>query len=307
MKSRLFPKRRGFIPALLLCLCGGLIGQQIDPFYTKLFNDGEAAFFSQNYKEAVQVLEIAVFGLGTEKKYLGKAYVYLGLSYFNLNDKEKSQQTLLKAARLVGEDGFKILELQESTVVNLEKLLGQFNIRTTPVDVSIDKSLLEPPLHLSQFAIPEEYLPRNVEIERLLGTNPDTPSQYYALYSYYIQKKDQRSAKRVLQELIKKKPGEVNGYYLLGKIEFYQKRYEQALGYFNAVLAPALWGNLDEETKVKTVVFLTLGLNTLGLNQNVPFYFEYIRRAAAEDLVNRMVKEEALEKVWEALKTTLLK
>ena len=307
MISGLFSKRSSFIPALLVCIWGSLISQQIDPFYTRLFNEGQAAFLGQNYKDAARALEIAIFGISTEKNSLGKAYVYLGLSYFYLNDKEKSQQTLLKASKLLGEDGFRSLGLQEATLVNLEKLLGQFNIRMTTVIGTADKSLFEPPLPINQFDIINEYLPRNLELERLLRNDPDNPSHYYALYALYVQKKDQKTAKRVLQELIKKKPEEVNAYYLLGKIEFYQKKYEPALGYFNAVLAPALWSRMDDETRVKSIVFMAVGLHSLGLNQNVPFYFEYLRRAAPEDLIQRMLKEESLESAWQTLREQVLK
>ena len=103
--------------------------QETDPFYKNLFEKGEKSFLAKNYKEAVKELEIAVFGLYKEKELRGKAYVYLSLSHYYLNDRKKCEKYLRDAFELLGDEGIKKIELDKPTRSDLEKLIKYFKLR----------------------------------------------------------------------------------------------------------------------------------------------------------------------------------
>jgi TonB family protein len=103
--------------------------QQIDPFYRTLFEKAQKSFLAKNYTEAAKDLEIASFGLTADKNLKAKAYIYLGLCRYYLKDTASSEKYLREAADLVGEQGFENLQIYESALPDLEKLLTFFNLK----------------------------------------------------------------------------------------------------------------------------------------------------------------------------------
>jgi len=122
---------------LVICLFGialftspSLFGQKNDPFYTDFFKEAEKSFLDGNYRKALRGLEIAVFGMNKENELLAKAYVYMSLSHYYLENKENSEKYLRQAAILINENGIERLELKpaNSVMSDLRNLLNHFNL-----------------------------------------------------------------------------------------------------------------------------------------------------------------------------------
>lgn len=105
------------------------LAQQIDPFYRQLLEKAQKSFLAKNYEEAARDFEIASFGLTGDKTLRAKAYVYLSLSRYYLKDIKSSEKYMREAADLMGEKELATLEIYESALPDLEKLLTFFNIR----------------------------------------------------------------------------------------------------------------------------------------------------------------------------------
>jgi len=105
---------------------GTLLGQEADPFYLNLLNQGERSLLEGNYRKAIDELEIAVFGLTKETRLEAKAYVYMSLSYFHLNDLEQSKKYFKEAQKAIEGKYLQSLDLDESVRTDLESLVNSF-------------------------------------------------------------------------------------------------------------------------------------------------------------------------------------
>ena len=116
--------------ALLIPGEGTLLGQEVDPFYLNLLNQGEKSLLESSYRKAIDELEIAVFGLTNETRLEAKAYVYMSLSYFHLNDLEQSKKYFKKAQEAIEGKDLQDLDLDESVRTDLESLINLFKAET---------------------------------------------------------------------------------------------------------------------------------------------------------------------------------
>jgi len=69
-------------------------------------------------------------------------------------------------------------------------------------------------------------------------------SLHYELYQIYLDQNNLKAAKKVLKDLVKKNPTEINSHYLLGKIEFKDRKYKEAQQAFEKLL------NLSQRIKL---------------------------------------------------------
>ena len=102
--------------------------QQIDPFYLQRIERGELAFREGNYKKAVEEFNIALFGIQTDHQLKAKAYVYLGMSLFQLNDKEKARTHLEDARDILGMDGLRELIADDSVWFYLNRSMVELEL-----------------------------------------------------------------------------------------------------------------------------------------------------------------------------------
>lgn len=102
---------------------------QVDPFYLQAFERAREAFLTKDYPSAIRDFEIAVFGLSKDKKLNAEACIYLGLSYYYQKNMKACETNLRNAARLMGDEGFDGLNIQDEARPDLDMLSGYFNIR----------------------------------------------------------------------------------------------------------------------------------------------------------------------------------
>jgi len=135
-------KRRVFLSLASVCLAclafTTLASPQTDPFYLRLLAKAQKSFLAKNYGDAARDFEIAAFGLNQDIALQAKAYFFIGLSYFYLKDVKKSESYLRQGIDLLGDRSLAVLEIPDSALPDLEKMLAFFNIQlaqpTLPAD-----------------------------------------------------------------------------------------------------------------------------------------------------------------------------
>lgn len=257
-----------FLTLLLTCLLlignSNLMSQEVDPFYFNLLEKGEKSFLAGNYKDAVKELEIAAFGILGENKLRAKAYVYLSLSYYYLKETEKSEKYLKDAISLVGEEELRSLEIAESALLELEKLMNYFKLREVKKE-SLEISGEKIEIAESKIKKPEEKervrkIEKSVaqELVKNIKAYPRNVDLYYELYNIYIDDNNFKAAKDMLKNLVKNNPGEINGYYLLAKIEFRERKYKDAEKIFERILELSKRIQIKENISAETRAYLIL-------------------------------------------------
>jgi protein TonB len=125
--------RRVFLSLALVCAASlaftSLASLQTDPFYLRLIAKAQKSFLAGNYGDAARDFEIAAFGLNQDLTLQAKAYFFIGLSHFHLKDIKKSESFMRQGAELLGERTLAVLQIPDSALPDLEKLLTFFNIQ----------------------------------------------------------------------------------------------------------------------------------------------------------------------------------
>lgn len=239
-----------FLTLLLTCLLlignSNLMSQEVDPFYFNLLEKGEKSFLAGNYKDAVKELEIAAFGIPGENKLRAKAYVYISLSYYYLKETDKSEKYLKDAISLVGEEELRSLEIAESARIELENLLNSFKLKENQKQAAEKRSVRRVDIALIK------------ELVKNIKAHPRNVDLYYELYNIYIDDNNFRAAKDMLKNLVKNNPGEINGYYLLAKIEFRERKYKDAEKIFERILELSKRIQIKESISAETRAYLIL-------------------------------------------------
>lgn len=140
------------------------------------------------------------------------------------------------------------------------------------------------------------------KLEADIKKEPQDISLYYELYEIYEKRKDPKHAKEVLQDLVKNNPNEMKGIFLLGRIEFFQKRYKEALQRFRHTLgiADESYGNRD--LGLKSIIYACLCLDYLKRKEAIKIYLKTLYDSASESEIQQILKEEGLEEEWERIK-----
>ena len=208
----------------MILLLGGILpfrvgAQEIDPFYLQRLIGGEQAFLDGNYQTAVKELEIALFGIQGEEQLNAKAYVYLGMSHYHLNNKGKAETYLRDAKKLIGLEGMRAaLVPDESVRFYLNRVLGKFKL--------LEPGAMESVGQKQDISTNKETIVR--DFERQIRSSPQNVSLYYDLYEFHMENDNREAAKKAIENLIEKNPDEAKGYYLLGRIQYQQRDLRRA-------------------------------------------------------------------------------
>jgi len=300
-KKSLWGKICVFLSVIAIFTCPSLFSQEPDPFYQKLLLQGEQSFLNKNYPQAIKELDIAVFGLYGKSPLIVKAHIYLGISYFHLKNGEESEKYLKKAYEILGETGIKSLDIHDSVREELEKLLVRFKIKEPreelqgkPAEESEKKSTeatkTKPKKKSSKDLIKE--------LEKKIKNNPRKVSLYYELYDIYRKDNKFKNAKNIIKKLVKNNPQDMNGNFLLGKIEFIQKHYKDALRCFMRILKPSDRTDVTRELYLKTMLNTASCYYRLKDRERLESYISYLRDFVSEEELNLTLKQEGMEKEW---------
>ncbi len=278
-----------------------LWSQEVDPFYLKLLNDGERAYLDKNYKQAIKVLEISVFGLSGDNNLVGKAYVYISLSHLQLKDRENCELNIRKAVELVGAEGLEKLEIDESAQDDLKRIIAYFQIgkEEEEEEPAEEKPEKEKPAE-NKPKKPEEKVSnsRVEELEKKIEAEPQNLAYFYELYELYRKENNIKGARKVIQDFIEHNPDELIGPYLLGKIEFSQNNHAEALNYFNQVLKPFEEIEAENDLVIKSLIYVSICLHYLNRQVLYDAFVKLLKENTSEAQLRLMLREEDLDKEW---------
>jgi tetratricopeptide (TPR) repeat protein len=258
--------------ALLMHGEGALLGQEADPFYLNLLSQGERSLLEGNYRKAIDELEIAAFGLTKDARLEAKAYVYMSLAYFYLNDLEQSKKYLREAEKAIEGKDLQSLDLDESVLTDLESLINSFKAEMAQEqqieNIRKKYEAEDLPLGETEGEKVSGSLERDLRITRKLEKDiekdPRNTSLYYDLYLLYMHSNNVLYARKTLEALVKNNPSEIRGYHLLGKLEFEVKNYEEAEKTFEKILNLFERAQADENIFSETKAYLILAASFRG-------------------------------------------
>ncbi len=278
--------------------------QAIDPFYLRLFEDGEAAFVAGDHAKAVKDLEVAVFGLSTDRARSAKAYIYLALSHSSLKNPEKSRQFLRRAVGLVGKDDPGSIGLAGGALNAYERLLENLPAapEAQPEEVAPpawEKSREPPPPAMTRPTVDPA---RIKELERRLGAEPDNDALRLDLAALYVGRGSYDKAAKLARDLLKRDPNEIMATYHLSRALFFLKDHRKSLEGFHRIIAPASKEKVSEDAVLRSTVYITLCLSALGQKTSLRSYLDFLDRNVSLTELRRVIAEEGLERDWALLK-----
>jgi len=224
-----------FVSPALFC-------QETDPFFIRVLKQGEDLYSSGKYKDALIKLEIAGFGLSREKNLQIKSDILSSLCHFHLKAYEDSEKIFRKALEMHGEQALSELNLSQTASKDLNNLIKRLKIK--PGDNS-EEPPLSPPLSSEIKGDPSHKIISGLEkhtgkeLEKEIKNNPKKAESLYS-------------------------PSEVQGNYLLGKLEFRFNRFRQCEIYFNNVLKQSEKVPIEIALKTTAQAYLILSSHNRG-------------------------------------------
>ncbi len=285
-------KKNWVIYALIFIGCVLLLNaQEIDSFYTRLLNEGEAAFRAGNFRKAVKELKVAVFGIEGHDDILGKAHVFLGLSYYYLDQQEETENHLLTALKLIGMEGISKIELDSGKRDDLSRILAYFGIGKveSPAEAP-DTAQPETGAAPSGEEPSDEALLRNriKELNTYIKDNPKEKEAYYELYEIYHREKQDKKARKTLENLTKQAPLETQALYLLGVMHFKERDFKRAEYYFSRIFTISQSSDVSSEIMEPSHAFNILGFFYRGKKEKAYELAESQQSVLTEEKINQL-------------------
>jgi tetratricopeptide (TPR) repeat protein len=294
-------------PAIIRPVIASSPIQSVDPFYGKLFVDGETAYLARDYAGAIKTLEVAAFGLSSDKVRAAKAHIYLSLSYYSLKDAEKSRKAAERAVGLIGEGDPKSLNLADSALNAFLKLIDGFKIRPGSED-----KLSEKPGVVWQQSAPEPERPvapakpaidpsRVKELEARHRSVPDDFMVRYELAAAYTGQGLYKKALRIMEDLLRERPGDVKAIYHISRTNFFQGNYRKSIDGFHTVMSPASESQITKDMGLRATVYIALCLDKLDQKPSLASVLDQLTAGLPPAELKRILAEEGLTKQWASL------
>jgi len=221
-------------------------GQQVDPFYTGLFEEGKQLWLLGSYKEAIENLEIAYFGFLNSPELLLEASIYLMVCYFESGNNERAALYEAKVAELDTKGLMAGLDLPGALLEKYHEANAYFARRRLagqrdPSSGQKSLQLINPEAAISPRKSP---FSRIAELEQLIDRDKKNLAAYLEIASLYLEYGNPKRAKPVLKKLLKLAPDHAVGRFLLGKVHMALEDFQDASAEF-AKAAPALDGDIE--------------------------------------------------------------
>jgi len=292
------------LSAILVLGIGLAAAQAIDPFYLRLFEDGEAAFVAGDHAKAVKDLELAVFGLSADRIRSARSCVYLALSHSSLKNAEKSREFLRRADGLIGKDDPGSIGLAGGALNAYERLLEKLPALpeaqaegTPPLAWEKSRETVSPPM--TRPAVDPAQVK---ELEGRLGKEPDNDALRVHLGDLYVRQGSHRKAVKLMRDLLKRDPEEIMATFHLSRALFFLKDHRKALEGFHKMIGPASEGKVTKDAVLRSTIYITLCLKALGQKKSLDSYLNYLDRNVRLAELKRLIAEEGLGRDWGLLK-----
>jgi len=195
-------------------------------------------------------------------------------------DRKKTQRLVSKWSDALSDEQINSLSLGEEDKEKLRGILEAQERQAEAVEEKLQQKRLEA-------AVKRE--PKNIAL-------------YYELYEFHRKSNDSKAAKKVIKDMVKKNPAEMEGRFLLGKIEFSQRRYKDALKAFNPILETSSEVGVSRELRLKSTIYAVVCLSHLKREKDVRTFLDFLWMSAGEEEVERLVKAEGLESEWRSIR-----
>lgn len=282
---------------LFIFLCLGLFlfaeSQEIDPFYLRVFNHGESLFKEGNFREAAKEMKVAVFGMEGHNEMLGKAHVYMGLSYYYLEQKEESEKHLKKALDFIGTEGINKIELSPKRKDDLSKILAYFGI----VNLEPKTEAVSPQPSKDKTKNKDVSENKINDLKKVLQENPKEIEAYYQLFNIYLENKNTKKARNTLEKLTKQHPLETKALYLLGTLHFKEKNFNKAEYYFSRIFAISKSREVPTEIMDPSRAYYILSFYYRGKKDKAYELAKEIRSFLTVDKINSLNLDETDRRV----------
>jgi len=292
------------LSAILVLGIGLAAAQGIDPFYLRLFEDGEAAFVAGDHAKAVKDLELAVFGLSADRIRSARSCVYLALSHSSLKNAEKSREFLRRADGLIGKDDPGSIGLAGGALNAYERLLEKLPALpeaqaegAPPLAWEKSRETVSPPM--TKPAVDPAQVK---ELEGRLGKEPDNDALRVHLGDLYVRQGSHRKAVKLMRDLLKRDPEEIMATFHLSRALFFLKDHRKALEGFHKMIGPASEGKVTKDAVLRSTIYITLCLKALGQKKSLDSYLNYLDRNVRLAELKRLIAEEGLGRDWGLLK-----
>jgi TonB family protein len=263
--GRIFAGMLGLIFLLGTGLFCQETSQKIDPFYLERLRGGERAFFAGDFETAVEEMKIAVVGLGGENELMAKAYVYLGLSYYQLKNVGEAKTSLRKAFGLLDMEGLRALISNETVWNYLNRVMIDLGVREREGEEVTALQLRNLEQRQMGGEAGENYVKN---LEQQIKSNPRNVGLYYELYEHHMGSGNIKEARKTLEGLIKKNRNEAKAYYLLGRIQYRQRGLKDANQNLRKVFSIQKIVPVEEHVLLEAQAYLILTTHLRGERQS---------------------------------------
>jgi hypothetical protein len=272
--------------------------QAIDPFYLRLFEDGEAAFVAGDHAKAVKDLEVAVFGLSADRVRSVRSCIYLALSHSSLKNAEKSAQFLRRAVGLLGDADPRSLGLAEGALNAHERLR-----ENCPAEAGSEEKA-------PGLGKPPQTAPPRRETHRRSGADQGIEGVWKELDNdrllprsriLYVSRRDFSQDGQAHARPSKETPKSDGDLPSLPGL-YFQKDYRKAIEGFHKIIGPASEEKVTRDAVLRSTIYIVLCLDALDQKQSLNSYLDYLTQNIALADLRRLVAEEGLDRDWEKLK-----
>jgi len=279
--------------------------QAIDPFYLRMFEAGEAAFVAGDHDKAAKDLEVAVFGLSTDRVRSAKACVYLALSHSVMKNAEKSSQFLRRAAGLIGKAGPASIGLAGGALNSYERLLEALPAAPEAKPGDAAAPAWEKPEKIAPPPITEPATePSRVKgLEGRLGAEPDDDALRLNLADLNIKQGNHRKAAKLMRDLLMRDPEEIMATFHLSRALYFMKDSRKAIEGFHKIISPASEMKVTKDAVLRSTIYITLCLDTMDQKDSRDSYLDFLERNVPRAELKRLIAEEGLEREWGRLRS----
>ena len=248
----------------------GDAGQDVDPFYIKIFNQGKNYFFEGKFKEALENFKVAEFGLLDEKKILTEIYLFYSLAQFRLERLDEARKIIKKF----------------ETELNIK------NVNTLPIprSIKIDVKIMVATLFKSQGK-------KDTDAWKKI-------SSFELLFWNTLQKLDDNNfddVKNNIKKLKKIDKKDTRIFYIDGIFKFRRRKYKACIKTLNKVKLSTIASDSDPSLPDNLFFYLALSYHYLKKKEESRKFYQKISnkaiKAKLEEIIKKVTSQEKAKSI----------
>lgn len=248
---------------------------EINGFYMLGLIHYQARKYNDAMKNFTKISELAT-RVDVEEETRMQALAYLILSTHLKGDREEAVDIASQSEPLLTEDRINALDLKTGERARLVRIMEDGRLEG-------EAKRLES---------------RIKSLQNRIKAMPQEVGRYYELYEIYRDLKDTEEAKKTIQNLLKRNPYEMEGHFLLAKLEYRERQYKGVLKSCRKILEAPDTARVEHSMILKATVYATIALNRLGKQKDTEDYLQYLQRNVSSGELEEILKEEGLEREW---------